>query len=498
MLQDKVKQLKALEAKLHAYQHASGLIYLDAVTVAPKDTAAGRGLTLSILAEEQYKLLVNDTVGQLLEDLDAEKDRLDPQTAREGHQLKRSYDQTHKIPMEEYVAYTQLLNDAQSVWHTAKATDDFALFCPYLQQIVDYNRKFAGYYNSAKAPYDALLDQYEQGITMETLDRYFDQVRQTVVPLLKKVVAAPQVEAGFLHQTFPVEAQRALSGYLMDVMGIDRNHCVLGETEHPFTTNFNNKDVRITTHYYEDNFVSSMYSVIHEGGHALYELNTDDALAYTCLAGGVSMGIHESQSRFYENIIGRSEAFISLIFPKLLELFPTQLAGVTAHDLYRAVNRGEPSLIRIEADELTYSLHIMIRHELEKQLIAGQLEAKDVPAAWNRLYQEYLGVDVPNDTMGCLQDSHWSGGSLGYFPSYSLGSAYGAQLLAVMSREMDFYGEVAKGNLAVITDWLKEHIHRYGCMYYPADLLEMACGEPFNPQYYTDYLTKKYTEIYNL
>jgi carboxypeptidase Taq len=466
--------------------------------VAPQDTAEGRGLTLSILAEEQYKLLVNDAVGQLLEDLDAEKDRLDAQTAREVHQLRREYNQIRRIPMEEYVAYTRLLNDAQSVWHTAKATNDFALFCPYLQQIVDYNRKFAGYYDPTKAPYDALLDQYEQGTTMEMLDRYFAQVRETVVPLLERVVAAPQVDSDFLHQTFPVETQRVLSDYLMEVMGIDRSHCAIGETEHPFTTNFNNKDVRITTHYYPDDFVSSMYSVIHEGGHALYELNTDDALAYTCLAGGVSMGIHESQSRFYENIIGRSEAFIGLILPKLQELFPQQLAGVTAQQLYKAVSRGEPGLIRTEADELTYSLHIMVRYEIEKQLIDGTLAAKDVPQVWNRLYKEYLGLDVPNDTLGCLQDSHWSGGSLGYFPSYSLGSAYGAQLLAVMNREMDFYGEVANGNLAVITAWLKEHIHRFGCLYDPGVLLEMACGEPFDPKYYTDYLTKKYSEIYDL
>ena len=237
----------------------------------------------------------------------------------------------------------------------------------------------------------------------------------------------------------------------MQVMGLDRGHCGLGETEHPFTLEFNNKDVRITTNYDTRNVASSMYSVLHEGGHALYELGIRDDLQYTCLAGGVSMGVHESQSRFYENLVGRSRGFIEAIYPTVQQFFPEQLGGVSAEQFYRAVNKAQPSLVRTESDELTYCLHVMVRYEIEKQLIGGTLEAKDVPAEWAKLYKEYLGIDVPNDRDGCLQDSHWSSGAFGYFPSYALGNAYGAQMLHNMEQDVDVEDSIAKGELAPIT-----------------------------------------------
>ena len=309
---------------------------------------------------------------------------------------------------------------------------------------------------------------------------------------------AKPIDDGFLFKHYPAEIQRKFSDYLMEVLGMDRSHCAIAETEHPYTTNFNNKDVRITTHYHEDNLVSSLYSVVHEGGHGLYELGAEDQYNFTVLSGGASMSLHESQSRFYENIIGRSKAFISAIFPKVQEFFPEQLAGVDADMFYRAVNKAEPSLIRIEADELTYCNHIMIRYEIEKQLIAGTLEVKDVPAEWKRLYKEYLGVDVPNDKEGCLQDSHWSGGMLGYFPSYALGSAYGAQMLHKMEEDLGhIWEDVAQGDLSKVTAWLKEKIHRHASFYKPGELFESVCGK-FDAKYYTDYLTEKYTALYEL
>ena len=283
----------------------------------------------------------------------------------------------------------------------------------------------------------------------------------------------------------------------MEVLDLDRNHCGIGETEHPFTLEFNNKDVRITTNYTENCVTDSMYSVIHEGGHAKYELGIRDDLQYTCLAGGVSMGVHESQSRFYENLIGRSRPFIEAIFPKMQEFFPEQLGDITAEQMYRAVNKVQPSLIRTEADELTYCLHVMIRYEIEKQLIGGTLEVKDIPAVWNRMYKEYLGVQVPNDREGCLQDSHWSGGSFGYFPSYALGSAYGAQMLKNMEKELDIWGPVSRGDLSGVSRWLGEKVHQYGSLLDPADIVKNACGQ-FDPSVYTDYLTAKYTELYHL
>ena len=497
-VQQAKEALKKLEQTQAAYNHALGVLYLDATTAAPSDTWEGRGKTMEVMSQITYDLLVNDENNELLSYLEAHSDELDAQTKREVEVLRKSYDQIHRVPAEEYVAYSVLINDAEGVWHKAKLEDDFAAFAPYLEKIVDYNRKFAGYYHPEMAPYDALLNEYEEGMNVETLDAFFAQLRQTIVPLIEKIRAAKQIDDAFLYRHYPVEIQRKLSDYLMEVMGIDRTHCGIAETEHPFTTNFNNKDVRITTHYFEDNLVSSMFSVIHEGGHALYELGADDCYNYTALAGGVSMGIHESQSRFYENIIGRSPAYVHAVFPKLKELFPEQLADVDETMFYRAINKAEPSLIRTEADELTYCLHIMVRYEIEKQLIGGTLAVKDVPAEWKRLYKEYLGVDVPSDREGCLQDSHWSGGSIGYFPSYALGSAYGAQMLHKMQEEIgDIWADVAKGDLSKVTDWLRSHIHRYASFKKPGELLESVCGK-FDAKYYTDYLTEKYTKLYNL
>ena len=497
-VQQAVNAMKKLQQTQAAYNHALGVLYLDATTAAPSDTWEGRGKTMEIMSQITYDLSANPENGELFSFLEENSDQLDAQTRRELEVLRKNYDQLFKIPAQEYVEYNVLVNDAQAIWEKAKNTDDFVLFAPYLEKIVAFNQKFAGYYDPEKLPYDALLNEYEEGINMQTLDAFFAQLRAVIVPLIAKIQRAEPIGDGFLFKHYPVAVQRQFSDYLMEVMGMDRSHCGIAETEHPYTTNFNNKDVRITTHYHEDNLVSSMFSVIHEGGHALYELGADDCYNYTALSGGVSMGIHESQSRFYENIIGRSEAFVRAIFPKAKELFPEQLAGVDAAMFYRAINKAEPGLIRTEADELTYALHVMVRYEIEKQLIGGTLAVKDVPAEWKRLYKEYLGVDVPNDAKGCLQDSHWSGGAIGYFPSYALGSAYGPQLLKKMEEDLgDIWVDVEKGDLSRVTGWLKEHIHRHASFIKPGALFESVCGK-FDATYYTDYLTEKYTRLYNL
>ena len=490
-------QLDLLQKKLYAYNAASSSLYLDSVTVAPKDTAEGRGVALGILAGESQKLLTDEKTGELLSFLQEHRGELSEIERREVEELQRSYRQLVQIPADEYMEYAMLTNEASDVWHKAKETSDFELFRPVLERLVAFNRKFAGYYDKEKKPYDALLNEYERGTDMEFLDAFFGEVRDKLVPLIEKIGQAEQIDDSFLHRHYPVESQRRFSDYLMEVMGLDRGHCTIGETEHPFTLEFNNQDVRITTNYKEDSVADSMYSVIHEGGHAKYELGIRDEFQYTVLAGGVSMGVHESQSRFYENIIGRSRAFVEAIFPKMQEFFPEQLGDVTAEQMYRAVNKVQPSLIRTESDELTYSLHVMIRYEIEKQLIGGTLEVKDVPKVWNRLYKEYLGVDVPDDKHGCLQDSHWSGGSFGYFPSYALGSAYGAQMLQNMEKDIDVWGPVAKGDLSAVSGWLMDKVHQYGSFLEPADVVKNACGT-FDPSVYTDYLTKKYTELYRL
>ena len=497
-VQQALEALAKHQQTMAAYNHALGVMIHDGSTAAPKGSWEGRGQTMGIMSQITYDLDTDPKKGEMLTYLEAHTDELTEQQKREVEVLRKGFDQMKKIPAEEYVAYSVLMNDAQSAWEKAKNENDFDTFAPYLEKIVEFNRKFAGYYDADKAPYDALLNEYEEGMNMETLDEFFAQLRSAIVPLLEKVQAAPQIDDSFLHQNFPLEGQKKYAEYLMEVLGLDRRHCGLAESEHPYTTNFNNKDVRITTHYHEDHVTFSIFSVIHEGGHAIYELGADDKYNYTCLSGGVSMGIHESQSRFYENLIGRSRAFCYHVFPKLKELFPEQLEGVDAEMYYRAINKSQPSLIRTEADELTYALHVMVRYEIEKQMIAGTLAIKDVPAEWNRLYKEYLGVDVPSDSQGCLQDSHWSGGSIGYFPSYALGSAYGPQILNAMQKDIgDIYPDVEKGDLSRVTGWLREHIHQHASFIKPGILFERICGK-FDAKYFTDYLTRKYSELYNL
>lgn len=497
-LKELIERLDRLQAKKKAYSHATGMLYYDSVTGAPKGGAENRGNTLAVLSETVYELSAGEKTGQLLSELIEKSGELSPVTKRAVNELWREYERTKKIPESEYIEYQMLLNEAENVWHSAKINSDFKSFAPYLEKIFNTNIRFAGYFDPTEKPYNVMLDMYERGLNTERCDLFFSQLRKKLVPLIAAVSeSSVKPDNLFLKQSYPVWRQRQLSDWLMEFMGLNRNHCAIGETEHPFTIPFDKTDVRITTHYYERDMASSLYSVIHEGGHALYELHTSDELKNTCLGSGVSMGIHESQSRFYENIIGRGRPFCALLLGKLRELFPERMSGVTEDMLYSAVNISMPSLIRIEADELTYSLHVMLRYELEKAVVEGSLTVSELPGAWNDKIKEYLGIDVPDDARGVLQDSHWSGGSIGYFPAYALGSAYGAQMLAKMKESIDVDAQIASGDISPISAWLEDKIWKHGSMFDPAPLFESCCG-PFAPTYYTDYLTRKFTELYNL
>lgn len=497
-LQTATEKLNTLEATQCAYYHAMSVLSIDGETVAPKRSVVGRSKTMGVLSGVTYQLLVNDEVREMLEVILSSGDQVDAATARRAELLKEDLDNMTRIPQEEYVAYQTLVNEANAVWHEAKEKSEFSLFAPYLEKIIDYNRRFAAYKDPDKPAYDVLLDDYEKGASVATLDPFFALLREKLTPVILEVAKQPAPRTDFLHQSFPIAQQRVFSDRLMAMMGMDRECCAIGETEHPFTDGFNKWDVRITTHYYENDLASSMYSVIHEGGHALYEMGVGDELQFTGLSGGSTMGIHESQSRFYENIIGRSLPFCKALLPVAQELFPTQLRGVTPEMFYAAVNEARPSLIRTEADELTYAHHVMIRYELEKLMMSGQVKVNELPDLWNQFYRDYLGVTVPNDREGILQDSHWSGGAIGYFPSYALGSAYGVQMLAAMEKEVDVWAAAEKGDLSPITAWLGEHIHRYGRLLKPAQLLENAMGAPFDPNCYVDYLTRKFSALYHL
>ena len=281
-------------------------------------------------------------------------------------------------------------------------------------------------------------------------------------------------------------------------MCFDKNKGIMSESEHPFTNKMGPNDIRITVHYYENMVLSSIFSCIHETGHAMYEAQVDEKLEETFMASGASMALHESQSRFFENVVARSEAFWKKHFSKLQEVYSEELKGVKLEDFVKEVNKVEASYIRTEADELTYPLHIMLRYDIEKKLLDGSLSVKDAKDYWNKLFYEYFGIEVKNDSDGILQDIHWSMGSIGYFPTYALGSAYAAQFLNAMKKDLDFDKEVGSDNLKNINNWLKEHIHKYGASLYPKEIIKIATGEDFNPNYYVDYLINKYKKIYDI
>ena len=498
ILSEAIEKLNELEKAAYALGHAQSILFVDGDTVAPKNSWKGRGKALSYVGELMYRQLVNPETGEVLETILQHKDETDEVTFRRAEVMKESYDDLHILPMEEFIAYQELTNESSAVWHDAKEKSDWNMFAPYLEKLIAARRRFASLKDPAKPAYDILLDQYEKGAVMADLDPFFRTLREELSPVIREVAAREKPVPAFMKGPWPIAQQRIFSDKLMVLEGLDPLNCAIGETEHPFTGGPNKWDIRITTHYHEEDPFSSMYSVIHEGGHALYEMDVRDDLQFTGLAGGVTMGVHESQSRFYENIIGRSRAFCAPLLKLLKEVFPEQMKGVTEEELYSAINLSKPSLIRTEADELTYSLHVMIRYELEKAMIAGNLKVADIPGEWNRLYKDVLGVDVPDDRRGCLQDSHWSTGYIGYFPSYALGSAYGVQMLRQMEKTVDVWGTVAKGDLSPVTAWLTENIHQYGALKKPQDLLPAAMGGPLDATVYTDYLKKKFSELYGL
>jgi carboxypeptidase Taq len=393
-------------------------------------------------------------------------------------------------------------NVAYGKWLEAKKASDYSVFRDSFAEIVSLTREvIATRENASAAPYDNLLDDFEKGNTSEKLDAFFASLKKRIVPLLKRIEqSGKKVRCDFMNRTMSVPDQEKLSEWLLEVEGLKKSALVLMTTEHPFTDNFGPFDVRVTTHYYEDNFISSVFSTLHEGGHALFMQGEPEEFYAEHADNAMSNAMHECVSRFFENIVGRSESFIHFLYPKLREMTGGTLADVSERELYEAVNEAKPSLVRTEADELTYCLHIMVRYEIEKALINGGITVDDVPALWNEKYKEYLGIDVPSDALGCLQDVHWSGGvgGIGYFPSYALGSAYGAQILGAMKKDIDFDALVSAGNIGAIRDWMVEKVFSIASVTDPDEWIVTITGESLNTDHFCDYLEAKYTDIYGL
>lgn len=489
----------ALQREVFSYQYAQQVINYDGETVGPAKGVDARGEALASLAAREHETAYGERAGSLIAALQGRADELDELHGDELRVFARDYAEMGKVPAQECADFARLTSAAVSAWKRAKAASDYAVFEPYLTDIVASLKRQARHLNPDADPYEVWLDRFERGLTRASLDDFFAQVREGVVPVVDAIVRqGVQPEDGFLHVPVPPEQQREVCRRVGEIMGLDADALAVGDTEHPFTDGFSHGDVRIANHIYVDNIASALFSFVHEGGHALYEQGIDPRYDYTCLRGGVSMGIHESQSRFMENVVARSEEFCGLLLPVLRECVPGVFDDVDALALQKALCRSEPSLIRTEADELTYPLHILVRYKVESALFADEVSVHDAPELWNALMKEYLGVDVPNDAQGILQDTHWAGGTFAYFPSYAIGSAYAAQYLRAMGRSFDVFGTIAAGDLAPIRSWLGEKIWRHGSAKDPAWLVRNACGEPLDPSCYIDYLTTKYRTLYGV
>ncbi|WP_270182253.1 carboxypeptidase M32 [Alkalihalobacillus sp. CinArs1] len=486
--------------KMTGFNEAIGLMYWDLRTGAPKKGAEQRSEVIGMMSSEVFNMSVSDEMKNYLSNLSNAKDQLDEKTVKAVEECQKEYDRNIKIPAEEYSEYVILSSKAESVWEEAKEKNDFELFRPYLEKLVAFNQKFVEYWGYEDNKYNTLLDLYEPGVTVDMIDRVFGQLRDHIVPLVKKVVeSSDKPHTDFLFEHFPKEKQQDFSLEILKKMGYDFDAGRLDTTVHPFATGLNPGDVRVTTKYDEGDFRTAVFGTIHEGGHALYEQNISTDLIGTPLCSGTSMGIHESQSLFWENFVGRNKSFWKNNYETLKAYSSGQFDGVSLDDYYRAINVAGPSLIRIEADEMTYALHIMVRYEIEKGLINGEIEVKDLPSIWNEKMEEYLGITPDNDANGVLQDVHWSGGAFGYFPSYALGYIYAAQIKHAILKDLPNFDELLEsGDLLPIKEWLTEHIHQYGKMKKPVEIIKDITGEGLNAAYLIEYLENKYSEVYHI
>ncbi len=490
-----LEQFKAYEKKLQAYQYVLNVVGWDSATEAPKGAFERRAEMQSMIAQEAFELWTSDTYLETLKALEAQDDlsEIDRKSVKKAGEALRK---VNKIPADEYAAYDKLLALAQRTWEEAKANDDYDSFKETLGKIIETSKRFITYRNEDKAPYDVLLDDYEAGMSMEKYDAFFDVIRQDLVPFVQNVLNNRPEKPAFIDRHFPKAKQKEFVEYLNEVFAYDLDKGLLKESVHPFTWNTHPSDVRYTVRYLEDFLFSSIFAGIHELGHATYEMGIDEAFTETRLKGGTSMGIHESQSRFYENVIGRSYAFWTVHYDRLKSIFDEALHDVDLDTFYLGINWVEQSFIRVEADELTYPLHIMIRYECERAIFNDGIALDDLPDLWNQKVRDYLGIHVEKDTDGLLQDVHWSGGAFGYFPTYALGSAYAAQIYYAMQKELDIEAIIKADDIPQINAWLKDKIHQYGKSKTPEELLLDVTGEPFNPHYYIEYLKAKYGPLY--
>lgn len=473
-------------------------MHWDLETEAPKNSIKTTSEVLGFFSEKVYETINNDELDNCLDYLNKNYSQLDEINKRIVYLTTKEKNKLSKIPKQEYVEYNKILSQAQNIWVEARQSNNFEIFEPFLEKILDYQKKYIQRIGYSEHPYDVLLDEYEEGMTVSKLEPFFNSLKEKIVPLLEKIKSAKQVDTSCIDQEYDIEKQKKYSHKIAKQLGFDFNSGILKESAHPFTLNFNKYDVRMTTRYIKDLFTSSLFSTVHETGHAMYEQNIGDNIYDTILGTGVSLGIHESQSRFYENLVGKNKSFWQANYKDLQDIFPENLEKVNIDSFYKAINKVSPSLIRVEADELTYSLHILVRYEIEKEIFEKDIPIKDLPKLWNDKYQKYLGITPDDYTNGILQDVHWAAGLFGYFPTYALGSAYASQIFHYMNKEFDVNQAIEQNNLDLILKFLNKNIHIFGSLKPANDVIYNMCGGYLNAKYYIDYLNNKFSTIYKL
>jgi carboxypeptidase Taq len=500
------KRLMEKAKDVFVFGSAESVISWDMETMMPPKAINLRSEQLALLSRFEHKLSTDPEIGSLLRKImkDPEYEKMTAIKKRNIYLIKKNYDEQTKLPEELVAAIAKQRAISVDVWKKAKAARNFAMFKPELEKTIELQKKAADILMKVKetsTPYDALIDIFEPKMTAKAITKVFDELKVGLVAVLKKCEKAPkQPDVSILNRKVPIDAQRKIAVALAEAVQYDVTSKNAGgridETEHPFTNGYYD-DVRITTHYFENLFASSIFSVLHEAGHAIYEQDLNQEFMYQPVGTGCSSGIHESQSRSIENIIGRSREFWTYFLPKLKEITGKALADLTLDKFVHAINQVKPSKIRVEADEVTYGLHIIIRFNIERDLFADKITVKELPEIWNQNYKDYLGTKIENDSEGVMQDTHWASGLYGYFPSYALGNIYSGQFLEKMNKDLPSWRkQLTKGNFTETKQWLAKNIHYHGNLYDPADLIKRVTGKEPTVKPYLNYLNEKYSELY--
>ena len=500
-MSEKLEQFKSLLAEVADLNNAQALLGWDQQTYMPQGGAEARGNQLATLGKISHQKFTSDEIGKLLGELEKEYEGADSDSddLRLLKVTRHNYDQATRVPSEFVAEFAVVTSKAFEAWVEARGKSDFSIFRPHLDKVVELNQRYVKFFPPANHPYDILLDQFERGMKTADVKEIFDALRPQQVELLKAIAEKPQVDDSFLHVEYDEKKMWDFSEEIATKFGYDWKRGRQDKSAHPFTTNFSINDVRITTRFEPENPSIMLFSTMHETGHALYDLGSNQAYERTPLAGGTSLAVHESQSRMWENLVGRSLPFWEHFYPEFQKLFPAQVGNVDLQTFYKGINKVEPSLIRVNADEATYNMHIMLRLELEIGMVEGTVVVKDLPEIWNAKMDEYLGVVPPDDAKGVLQDVHWSGGTLGYFSTYALGNLISAQLWEKINADIpDLADQFRQGKFDALLTWLREKIHVHGSKYEPQELVQRVTGSKIDAAPYVRYLKQKFSAIYGL